>query len=63
MEYVKQHGGTTIFVYLDPESKDLAAIREKGVVDLYTPADFAAGSELDKYIEAFTDVQRCGLGV
>ena len=52
MEYVKQHGGATVFVYRDPESKDLAAIREKNVVDLYTLVDFAAGSELDKYISS-----------
>lgn len=50
MEHVKQHGGVTIFVYLDPNSKDLAAIREKNVVDLYTPANFTEDSELDKYM-------------
>lgn len=29
MKYIKEHGGTTIFVYQDPNHKDILAIKEK----------------------------------
>lgn len=50
MKYIKDHGGTTIFVYQDPNSKDMQSFKEKNVVDFYTEANFSQNSELNKYI-------------
>lgn len=50
MEYVKDNGGTSIFVYLDPDNKELVMAKEKNCVSLFTLADYSKGSELYNYI-------------
>ena len=50
MEYVKNNGGVTIFVYQDQNSKDMTAMKEKDVVSFYTLADFSNDSELSSYV-------------
>lgn len=46
MEFIREHGGRNILVYLDINSKDVARMREAGVVDYFAPADFGRGGEL-----------------
>lgn len=50
MKYIKEHGGTTIFVYQDPNHKDILAIKEKKVVDFYTNAIYSQNGELYHYV-------------
>lgn len=50
MAYIKEHGGSTILVYRDPESEDVEAMRKQNVVDLFASADYRAGGELSNYI-------------
>lgn len=50
MEFVKDNGGTSIFVYLDEANKELAVAREKNCVNLFTVADYSKGSELYNYM-------------
>lgn len=49
MEYVKKNGGTTIFVYTDPNNKDALSMQE--VVTTYASADFGENSELTKKVK------------
>lgn len=51
MKYIKEHGGTTIFVYQDLNSKDMQSIKEKDVVDYYAKSDFTKNSELTNYVK------------
>ncbi len=51
MKYVKEHGGTTIFVYQNEDSKDLQAIKDRNVVDFYTKADCSRDSELHNIVQ------------
>ena len=46
MEYVKNNGGTTIFVYQDKNDQGISAMKEKGIVSFYTLADFSPNGEL-----------------
>ena len=46
MEYVRNHGGETIFVYLDDSDDSLRAAKEVDVVSYYAKADYSDGSEL-----------------
>ena len=46
MEYVKNNGGLTIFVYKDINNKDMKIIKEKDIVSFYKLADFSLNSEL-----------------
>lgn len=57
MEYVKNHGGTTIFVYQDSNSKDMQSIKEKNVVDFYTQADFSQNGELYNHIKKLCKIK------
>ncbi|MCI8346719.1 MAG: haloacid dehalogenase-like hydrolase [Bacilli bacterium] len=50
MDYVKAHGGTTIFVYLDNDTKAIQAMKQKDVVSFFAKADFSQNSELSKYV-------------
>lgn len=55
MEYVKNHGGKTIFVYVDSENDSLKAAREVDVVSYYTKADYNLNSD---FSNVFLDI--CG---
>lgn len=57
MKYVKEHGGTSIFVYRDLNNKDMSSIKEKKVVDFYTKADFSKNSELYNYVRKICKVK------
>lgn len=57
MEYIKEHGGTSIFVYQDLDSKDMQSIKEENVVDFYTKADFSQNSELYNYVKKICKIQ------
>lgn len=48
MNFVKQNGGITIFVY--QEEKDIEEIDEKDVVTFYTSGNFLPNSKLNNYI-------------
>ncbi len=50
MDYVKNNGGITIFVYQNYNNKDALAMKEKGVVSFSTLADFSIDSELNTFI-------------
>ena len=51
MKYIKEHGGTSIFVYKNLNSKDMQSIKERDVVDFYTEADFSQNGELYNYVK------------
>lgn len=53
MEYVKNNGGITIFVYYDEDSYDLIKAKESGVVSYFYKADYSTDSELNKFIKKF----------
>lgn len=55
MEYVKNHGGETIFVYVDSENDSLKAAKEVDVVSYYAKADFNLDSD---FSNVFLDI--CG---
>lgn len=57
MKYIKEHGGTSIFVYLDPNSKDMQSIKEKNIVDFYMKADFSSGSELNNCVKKLCGIK------
>lgn len=46
MEYIKNNGGETIFVYLDEESDSYKSAKEVDVVSYYAKADYCDGSDL-----------------
>ncbi len=56
MDFVKEHGGRAVFVYLDSSSKEMQLIRERNGADFYARANFTRESELRKYIRKV-----CGL--
>ena len=49
MEYVKSHGGRTVFVYLDEKSELLEEAKKKDVVSLFAYADYSNGTELNNF--------------
>lgn len=51
MDYIKNHGGQSVFVYRDPADPNLAKLRAKHAVDFATPADYTAGSALDRFFD------------
>ncbi len=51
MEYVKNHGGTSIFVYKNQDRQDLSQLEENGVISYSAFADFRENSDLCNYIE------------
>lgn len=53
MEYVKNHGGETIFVYLDEENDSLKAAKEVDVVSYFTKADYSLNSD---FSNVFLDI-------
>ena len=57
MKYIKEHGGTSIFVYQDLNSKDMKSIKEKNVVDFYAKADFSQNSELNNYVRELCEIK------
>ena len=57
MQYIKEHGGTSIFVYKNLNSKDMQSIKEKDVVDFYTKADFSQNSELYNYVKKLCKIK------
>lgn len=56
MKYVKEHGGTSIFVYRDFNNKEMMYIKKENVVDFYTKADFSKDSELFNYVTKLCDI-------
>ena len=50
MEFIKEHGGITIFVCQDLDGKDLEKIKENPNVDCYFKADYSSDSDLSMYI-------------
>lgn len=57
MKYVKEHGGTSIFVYKDLDSKDMQSIKEQNVVNFYAKADFSKNSDLYTYITKLCQIK------
>ena len=53
MEYVNNHGGETVFVYLDEENDSLKAAKEVGVVSYFTKADYCLNSD---FSNVFLDI-------
>lgn len=52
MEYVKDNGGTSVFVYLDEEgNEDLKKAKNMSAVSYFALADFTEGSALSDYIK------------
>lgn len=51
MKYIKEHGGVSICVYKNLNSKDVQSLKEKDVVNVYTKADFSQNSELSNYVK------------
>lgn len=58
MEYIKKHGGTSIFVYKNPNSKDVLAMKQKDVVTIYTKANFSENSNLDRYVKKICKIKK-----
>lgn len=50
MEFIKEHGGISIFVCQDLDGKDLEKIKENPNVDYYFKADYSSDSDLSMYI-------------
>lgn len=57
MKYVKDHGGISICVYQDLNSKDIKTIKEKDVAIFYAKADFSKNSELYNYINELCKIK------
>ena len=49
-DYVHNNGGKAIFVYQNENDKKISKIKEKGIVDYFTKADYTLNSELSKYV-------------
>ncbi len=58
MEYIKNNGGTTIFVCNDLNDKEFQVNRDKmkDVVDLFTIGDYKEGSELYNYVKELCNI-------
>ncbi len=56
MKYIKEHGGTSIFVYKSENSKDVQSMKEKVIVDFYAKADFSQNSELYNYVKELCQI-------
>lgn len=56
MKYIKEHGGTSIFVYKSENSKDVQSMKEKAIVDFYAKADFSQSSELYNYVKELCQI-------
>ena len=54
MEYVKNNGGTTIFVYQDENSEDVLKAKESDVVSFFFLADYSNDSDLSNYIKMWS---------
>ena len=57
MKYIKEHGGTSIFVYQDLNCKDMKSIKGKNLVDFYTKTDFSQNSELNNYVRELCEIK------
>lgn len=57
MKYVKEHGGTTVFVYHDANSKDVSSIKEENIIDFFAKADFSQNSELYTYMKKLCKIK------
>lgn len=55
MEYIKNNGGKTVFVYLDEESDSLKSAKEVDVVSFYARADYSTDSELSLIFDRFCE--------
>ena len=57
MEYVKSHGGKTIFVYLDESNETITKMKENNIVDYFVYADFSKGKDLDLIIRKLCKIK------
>jgi len=57
MKYIKEHGGTSIFVYNGLNDKDMQSIKEQDVVDFYSETDFSQNSVLYNYIKKLCKIK------
>lgn len=55
-DYVHKNGGKSIYVYQDERDSNIAKIKQRGIVDLFTKADYSLDSELSKYV-----INECGI--
>lgn len=56
MEFVKNNGGKSVFVYLDDENKNIDIAKEKDVVSFFAYADYSSTSELRTYIKELCEI-------
>ncbi len=57
MRFVKERGGTTIFVYQNLENLDVDKVENKDIVDFYFEADYSRDSELTKCINKICGIE------
>lgn len=57
MKYIKEHGGTSIFVYQDLNSKDMQLLEKENVINFYTKADFSQNGELYNYVKKLCKIK------
>ncbi|MBR2830783.1 haloacid dehalogenase-like hydrolase [Candidatus Saccharibacteria bacterium] len=50
MEYVKRHGGETVFIYRDDSKKYLDELKEEGLVSAYFKPDYLPNGEIRRYL-------------
>ena len=55
MEYIKNNGGVTIFVYLDEESDSYKSAKEVDVVSYFAKVDYREDGELFKIFDKLCD--------
>ena len=51
MEFVREHGGKSIFVYLDEESESYKSAQDVHVVDYFVKADYTLDGEFSLIFE------------
>jgi len=56
MEYVKNHGGESIVVYINKNYKSISNSKMRDVVTFFTKADYSKNGQLVKYIKDLCDI-------
>lgn len=57
MKYIKEHNGTAILVYQNPNNKEVKFFKEKNIVNFFTKADFTPNSDLNNYIKKLCNIK------
>ncbi len=57
MDFVKNNGGFTIFVYQNDNNHDIELMREKNIVSLFTKADYSRDSEIDQTVRCLCKIK------